>query len=158
MPLKASGGAFDNEPAMTTPEPSLLEEKIRPWAAIAFDASVIETHFCRDGELFAACRDIFMKQTPGRLEAIRTALARGDANRVHYLAHTLHGAAATLGANALAHACAALEEAAQLRGAMQGRSVTQAEVAFQGFASCSSAHAPFAPQHASTPFSALSTP
>ena len=55
----------------------------------------------------------FAKQQAGAVEEIRTALAAGDAATAERGAHSLKGAAATLGATTLAEAAARAETAVQ---------------------------------------------
>ncbi len=53
---------------------------------------------------------MFCEETPAQLEALRQAVAAGDATRLHRVAHSLRGAAANLGALELTRLCGALEQ------------------------------------------------
>lgn len=55
---------------------------------------------------------VFLEEEPKRLEAVRKALADGDAETLRFLAHSLKGASAALGAEILRGHCLALEQAA----------------------------------------------
>jgi signal transduction histidine kinase/DNA-binding response OmpR family regulator len=57
----------------------------------------------------------FLETLPGRIAAITAAVGDGDSEQVRIEAHSLKGAAATLGGTRLARVCAALEEAGQER-------------------------------------------
>lgn len=56
---------------------------------------------------------LFRRETPSRLDAIRSAAAKGDAALLARAAHTLKGAAATIGAEAMEAACLAVEQLAK---------------------------------------------
>lgn len=60
-------------------------------------------------ELFA----MFLAEEPKRLAAIAAAVAAGDIEQVRHLAHSLKGAAATLGMEPLRDACREMEFAAR---------------------------------------------
>ncbi len=51
----------------------------------------------------------FARDTPGRLQALRAAVAAGDADAVAFNAHTLKGSAANLGAVQVVHVCGQIE-------------------------------------------------
>ncbi len=63
--------------------------------------------------LVARMFEVFLAEEPQRLAEIRTALERGDAERLRFLVHSLKGAAAALGAERLRDCCLALELAAK---------------------------------------------
>ncbi|MES9995031.1 Hpt domain-containing protein [Desulfovibrio aminophilus] len=62
--------------------------------------------------LVARMFTVFLEEEPKRLEAVRKALAAGDAETLRFLAHSLKGASAALGAEILRGHCLALEQAA----------------------------------------------
>lgn len=55
---------------------------------------------------------LFRARTPGKMDAIRQAIAAGDAAVVREVAHTLLSNCGMLGAARMADACARMEEAA----------------------------------------------
>lgn len=57
--------------------------------------------------------EMFLDNEPKRLAALAAAVAAGDQEQVRYLAHSLKGAAATLGLDRLRDACRELEFAAK---------------------------------------------
>ncbi|HXG89864.1 MAG TPA: Hpt domain-containing protein [Vicinamibacterales bacterium] len=61
------------------------------------------------GEVLA----LFRVDAPGRIEAITQAAAAGDSAGLQRAAHTLKGAAGSIGATELQRVCRALEEAAR---------------------------------------------
>lgn len=67
-------------------------------------------HACiEDVEAERTCLDRLLVSVPERLEQMQTAVAAGDAQRVHLDAHTLKGSCRMLGADALASVCEVLE-------------------------------------------------
>lgn len=56
---------------------------------------------------------VFLAEEPGRLESLRRAVALGEMPQIRHLAHSLKGAAATMGAERLSEACRAVEFAAR---------------------------------------------
>ncbi|MEX2552663.1 MAG: response regulator [Actinomycetota bacterium] len=61
----------------------------------------------------------YLAQSTAEIAELRDAVARGDPPAVRQVAHSLKGASATMGANGVASACGALEEAAA-RGEVNG--------------------------------------
>lgn len=57
--------------------------------------------------------EAFLDDEPKRLEQVRAALAARDTERVRFLAHSMKGGAAALGADALRQCCLDLEMAAR---------------------------------------------
>jgi len=57
--------------------------------------------------------EVFMNEEPVRLAALVAAVAMSDLEQVRYLAHSLKGAAATMGMERLRDACRELEFAAK---------------------------------------------
>ncbi len=64
-----------------------------------------------DEDLLRELVDIFLTQSRVQLEELTAALALGDAAAIRHQAHSLKGAAAGLGAEALSHRAAQLEQA-----------------------------------------------
>jgi len=62
-----------------------------------------------DEEFICTLIDLFLAETPRRLDEIRAARARGDFRILANLAHTVQGAAANLGARSLEQHCLRLE-------------------------------------------------
>lgn len=57
--------------------------------------------------------DMFLNDEPARLATLAEAVAQGDLKLTRYHAHSLKGAAATMGMEPLLEACRALESAAK---------------------------------------------
>ena len=76
----------------------------------------------------------YLAQSTAEIAELRDAVGRGNPTAIGELAHSLKGASATVGASAVASACAALEEAAKLNG-MEGlrRLVDELELATAAF-------------------------
>lgn len=62
-----------------------------------------------DEELFLEIVQIFLEDTPKRIEALSGAVVAGDADQIRKTAHALKGASANLAAGPLRQACQALE-------------------------------------------------
>jgi CheY-like chemotaxis protein len=65
-----------------------------------------------DANLLSQVIGLFLEDCPARLAALRSAVSRGDAKAIQFVAHALKGSAGTLSANALCEAAAGLEEIA----------------------------------------------
>ena len=63
----------------------------------------------RAGEVLAQVVDNYIEQAPQLLQAMRTAVAKGDTVALHQAAHGLRSASANLGATALSQLCKKLE-------------------------------------------------
>lgn len=74
-----------------------------------FDPAPLAAVCGEDPELRSMVIGDFLSQFPSRLHHLAEAVAWGDAGRIHRAAHTLRGAAATVGAQALAAATGRLE-------------------------------------------------
>ena len=74
-------------------------------------ASLIEE--IGDRDLVRQAVQTFLDELPGRLEAIRSAVATGDRNTIRSSAHALGSPAAMLGATSIAVASRSLEAAAK---------------------------------------------
>jgi PAS domain S-box-containing protein len=78
------------------------EEPLLEWHAVA--------ELCEsDPALLRELVELFREHGPALVQTLREAAAAGDADRVRLSAHNLKGAAASLGARALAAACGGLE-------------------------------------------------
>lgn len=64
-----------------------------------------------DEELLKELVGLFLEQSGQQIKELRAALAAGDASVIQHQAHSLKGAAAGLGAEALSHRAAQLEKA-----------------------------------------------
>lgn len=72
-----------------------------------------------DGDLLAELFQLFLTDTPPRLDAIEAAIAGGDAPALQRAAHTLKGSAGGLGATRIQAICMELEHTAK-RGTTEG--------------------------------------
>jgi len=54
--------------------------------------------------------DLFASEMPGRIDAIRAAISRGDAPEIQRLTHQLRGAGAGYGFETISHTAAAIED------------------------------------------------
>jgi two-component system, sensor histidine kinase and response regulator len=68
-----------------------------------------------DPDLLQELSELFMKEVPTELGALREAAQRGDAQEVERIAHTLKGSSANMGAVRMESICAELEERARSR-------------------------------------------
>ena len=83
-------------------------------AARARDAALMDLQEAvGDAEFVAQLIGDFLDGLGGQLDALRAAESDADDERLYRFAHTLRSNAATFGANRLAGACQALEQAAQ---------------------------------------------
>lgn len=57
--------------------------------------------------------EVFLAEEPKRVASLRKAISQGDTEMIRYLAHSLKGAAATLGMERVRDACRELEFAAR---------------------------------------------
>ncbi len=57
--------------------------------------------------------EVFVRDEPERLNELKEAVAAGDMRRISFLAHSLKGATATLGAGPARDAAATLDQAAK---------------------------------------------
>jgi CheY-like chemotaxis protein/HPt (histidine-containing phosphotransfer) domain-containing protein len=81
-------------------------------AAPVFDEKVLLDLLDGDREAAAEITADFLHDAPGLVGALREAVEAEDLALAHQCAHTLKGASASVGATALRHLCAQLEEAA----------------------------------------------
>ncbi len=140
--LQAQAQAERVVPAAAQRVPTGSQAKAK--AGASFDEHVVQERFCGDAGLFAECRRIFLCQTPARLAQAADCIAAGDAQQVRFLAHTLRGSAATVGAPRLALCCRLLEqclEPAAPNLAAAATHLAAARTEFAAFADASAAHA-----------------
>jgi len=97
--------AVEQDPA---PAPPAAERRV-------FDAERIPARFSGDVDLFREVGQLFLEACPDHLAAIRRAAADGDWARFGVEAHTLKGAAGTVGAEEVAAAAEALERLKEAR-------------------------------------------
>ncbi len=64
-----------------------------------------------DAQILASLIDLFEDELPGMMEAIRGAMKSGDAEALNRAAHRLKGSVSVFGAEAMAEAAFALEQA-----------------------------------------------
>ena len=104
----------------TLPEPRPAPLPARDLEAAGRD---VMQHFRRlEGRapgLAAQVLPVFIKDTEGRLVALREALDALDSVAAHRVAHTLHGSVASVGASTMVHSCAEIIRAVRL-GAFEG--------------------------------------
>jgi two-component system, sensor histidine kinase and response regulator len=81
-----------------------------------------------DSEFVDELVDAWLADTPGQLQAMRDAVAAGDAAALVRPAHTVKGSAASVGAAAVAASSGALEEQARA-GTLDGADAKLGEVA-----------------------------
>ena len=105
-------------PALPAPSavPQLLEP-VAPPESSAIDPAALENirMLQRPGkpDLLAAIVAMYLKSTPGEVEAIRTATAAGDLTAVSRTAHKLKGSSRTVGARRVGDILSAIEDAAR---------------------------------------------
>jgi HPt (histidine-containing phosphotransfer) domain-containing protein len=83
----------------------MLNREVMP----VFDRSALMEQLGGDEQLAREIVDLFLRDCPLQLSAIRTALDAGDTREVYVVAHTLKGAASTLAAAEVAQAAHTLE-------------------------------------------------
>ena len=86
-----------------------------------FDKATMLERLMGDEELAAAILKGFLKDTPGRIEALQGHLAAGDARSADLQAHTIKGAAGYVGGNALHTVAHELERATRAGDLEAGR-------------------------------------
>ena len=102
-----------------TENPSLLESLPQPLPvnddSAPIDLDVIQSLKDLGGEdepgLFRELVDIFLRDTPPRMEALSQALEAGDASALERVAHSMKSSCGNLGAVVMADLCAQLEKA-----------------------------------------------
>jgi PAS domain S-box-containing protein len=87
------------------------EEEAEP-PATRLDRGAVLSHVAGDVELLRTLVDLFVESCPEQMEALRQAIARGDAALARRLAHTLKGAVANFGAADAVAAASELEHMA----------------------------------------------
>lgn len=96
--------------------PPLVAEVLHADDAVAvFDRDELLGRLCGNSELIPRFISLFITTAESCNEAIRKALAAGDAGEVYSQAHTLKGAAANIGAGRIRAVATTLDEYAKLR-------------------------------------------
>jgi|GEM_PF-735008 len=107
--VAASGSNSDSSRAAATPTQS---SPMNPHAAV--DKAVLESLRELGGDdepgLVRELVELFVGDTPGRLEALHDAVRKGDFDEAGRVAHALKSSSGNLGASILAQICAAIEE------------------------------------------------
>jgi two-component system, sensor histidine kinase and response regulator len=80
-------------------------------AEIAFDRAALLDRVGGDESIFVEVVRVFLEDAPGQVQSMDAALGDGDMTTLRRLAHTMKGAAGTVGAVALQGASLALEQA-----------------------------------------------
>ncbi len=83
-----------------------------PSAPIVFNRKALLNRVMDDEELIQEIVEIFLENTPGRIEDLRAAVNAGDAPTARLLAHTIKGMAANLSGEALQALAQEIEDAA----------------------------------------------
>ena len=83
----------------------------RSGEAPVFDRSVLEDRLMGDADVIAGILDVFLESTPPRIEALKSCAARGDLEGAGHEAHSIKGAAAGIGGEALRRASFEVEKA-----------------------------------------------
>jgi two-component system, sensor histidine kinase len=91
-------------------EPEVLPLPSNGAATSTFDRDELSKRLGDDRELIAEVVRLFVADCPVRLAAIEAAVDRDDAERIRVTAHTLKGAAGTVGAHRLVDAARTLEQ------------------------------------------------
>ena len=82
--------------------------------AAEFDRDRVMQELGGDAELYASIVAIFLEEHPGKVAALREALARGDGEALYRLGHSLKGSAAVFGASRAVEAARALEQGCRI--------------------------------------------
>jgi PAS domain S-box-containing protein len=111
--LEAMERIMKNEPAVRSHSDSISKSPIPDEPQpLVFDLRAALERVQGDRELLEELGKLFAEECSKNVNEIRAALRNGDAGLVERLAHTIKGAAANLGANALAAAALRLEQQA----------------------------------------------
>jgi HPt (histidine-containing phosphotransfer) domain-containing protein len=81
-------------------------------ARSAIDQTILAQLKDETGRGFGRILEMFLKNLPGRLEALRTASENRDSDTLRQIAHKLKGTSSTFGAQNFANLCAELEQLA----------------------------------------------
>jgi len=100
--------SLSREPTARTAEPLADEPE-----DFIFDPSVLLRTLDGDEELVRIIIDGFLEDIPGQIDALKEALEQGDAPVVRHQAHTIKGASANIGAEALRQTAHAVEKAGE---------------------------------------------
>ncbi len=100
---RAGDSIDDRAGAVPLPEP----ERVAP----VFDKKVLEERLMGDAEVIAHIIDVFLEDTPQRIETLKGCAARSDLDGAGRAAHSIKGAAAGIGGEALRRAALEIEKA-----------------------------------------------
>jgi HPt (histidine-containing phosphotransfer) domain-containing protein len=101
---------------------------------VVFDRAGVLSRMVGDEELISEYLHSFLADFPAQLRALKDYMKQMDASACSLKAHSIKGAAATLGAEVLQRAAAAIESAADSGNFEQvDRAMTELEEAFIGF-------------------------
>jgi CheY-like chemotaxis protein/HPt (histidine-containing phosphotransfer) domain-containing protein len=76
-----------------------------------FDRAILEDRLMGDADVIAGIIDVFLEDTPRRIETLKGYAARGDLENAGREAHSIKGAAAGIGGEALRRAASEVEKA-----------------------------------------------
>jgi HPt (histidine-containing phosphotransfer) domain-containing protein len=79
--------------------------------AAVFDRAVLEDRLMGDTDVIAKIIEVFLESTPRRIEVLKDCAARGDLEGAGHEAHSIKGAAAGIGGEALRAASFEVEKA-----------------------------------------------
>ncbi len=82
-------------------------------STVPFDRSILIESLGNDHDLYVEIVNLFLGHYPGELETLRTALAAGDAVKLHRTAHSLKGAISNFSAPRATEAARTLEFSAK---------------------------------------------
>jgi len=103
--------SISEEPAHGPADDSIVWDKADLWARYGEDEELVN-------EILNAC----LEDLPGRIEELRQAIANGEAENAHRLAHMIKGSGATISSPLLTNAAKHLEEL------LEGKDVSQANL------------------------------
>jgi len=107
------GAATADQPTLSVPAPPAIEATPPQPEARVFDQDGFMARMMDDGELARQILACFLSDLPRQIAALKDALQSADAASVACLAHTIKGAAANVGGEALHGIASAIEEAAR---------------------------------------------
>jgi|GEM_PF-1242285 len=99
----------------TSPTPAEPSAKMEasPGGADVMDPQWFDKMFATRRDFLGRMFEVFVRDEPERLNELKEAVAAGDMRRISFLAHSLKGATATLGAGPARDAAATLDQAAK---------------------------------------------
>jgi HPt (histidine-containing phosphotransfer) domain-containing protein len=104
LPAGAPGGIAAEEPV-----PSIAAAPAHPVASL-FDRAGLLERLAGDSVILDAAVGRFSRDLPGYVASLRTSIAEEDWTRMHEIAHTIKGAAATLNCERLRAAALTMEK------------------------------------------------